>query len=98
MNFIEFYLDSSRTISNRSQLILATHESGLLDQTLIRKDEVWFIAKAQDGSSHLSSLEEFKVRFDKELRKNYLIGRFNGIPKFGNKLDLADTDGNPYFL
>lgn len=98
MNFIEFYLDSSRTISNKTQLILATHESGLLDQSLIRKDEVWFIAKAQDGSSHLSSLEEFKVRFDKELRKNYLVGRFNGIPKFGNKLDLADTNGNSYFL
>lgn len=98
MNFIEFYLDSSRTISNKTQLILATHESGLLDQSLIRKDEVWFIAKAQDGSSHVSSLEEFKVRFDKELRKNYLVGRFNGIPKFGNKLDLADTNGNPYFL
>ena len=98
MNFIEFYLDSSRTMANKTQLILATHESGILDQSIIRKDEVWFIAKAQDGSSHLSSLEEFKVRFDKELRKNYLIGRFNGIPKFGNKLNLADTHGNPYFL
>jgi AAA15 family ATPase/GTPase len=97
MNFIEFYLDSSRTAKNNTQLILATHESGLLDQTLLRKDEVWFIAKSQDGSSHVSSLEEFKVRFDKELRKNYLIGRFNGIPKFGNKLNLEDTNGNYYF-
>ncbi|WOE40035.1 AAA family ATPase [Acinetobacter chinensis] len=97
MNFIEFYLDSSRTMSNKTQLILATHESGLLDQTLIRKDEVWFIAKSKDGSSHVSSLEEFKVRFDKELRKNYLIGRFNGIPKFGNRLNLEDTNGNNYF-
>lgn len=65
---------------NYSQLILATHESALLDQEILRRDEIWFISKGKDGSSNLHSLAEYNERFDKELRKSYLSGRFDGIP------------------
>lgn len=75
---IKFYIKISKDIY--SQLILATHESALLDQELLRRDEIWFISKAKNGASSLHSLSEYNQRFDKELRKNYLNGRFDGIP------------------
>jgi AAA15 family ATPase/GTPase len=63
-----------------SQLILTTHESSLLDLTLLRRDEIWFAEKNADGESRLYSLEEFKPRFDAEIRKAYLQGRYGAIP------------------
>lgn len=76
--FIEAFLSS--TEQPYSQLILTTHESSLLDLDLLRRDEIWFVEKKNDGSSHLYSLEEFKPRFDTEIRKAYLQGRFGAIP------------------
>ncbi len=69
------------TKNNESQLIVSTHESLLLDLELLRRDEIWFVEK-QDNQSRLFSLDEFKVRNDKIIRKDYLIGRYGAIPIF----------------
>lgn len=64
----------------RSQLIVTTHETNLLNQDLVRKDEVWFVQKNRSGESLVYSLEEFQPRFDKDVRRGYLAGRFGGVP------------------
>jgi AAA15 family ATPase/GTPase len=64
-----------------SQLIVTTHETALMTQDLLRKDEVRFMKKNEDGESHINSLEDNKVRFDKELRNSYLDGEFSAIPQ-----------------
>lgn len=38
-------LFSMKTVGKDSQLIVTTHETGLLDFELIRRDEVWFTEK-----------------------------------------------------
>ena len=74
-----------RSVTNvQSQLIVTTHESSLLTQKLVRKDEVWFITKDEKGTQ-LHSLEEYNVRFDKEIRKDYLLGRYKAIPRLGDR-------------
>jgi AAA15 family ATPase/GTPase len=71
----------SVTAGVQSQLIVTTHDASLLDQDMIRKDEVWFAERARDNSSKLYSLEEFKdIRFDRDLNKSYIEGRFGGVP------------------
>lgn len=84
-----FDLFLSSSTSSQSQLIVATHESSLLTQKLFRKDEIWFVVKGNDNSSHLHSLEDYNVRFDKEIRKDYLLGRFKAIPRIGNRYELS---------
>jgi len=79
----------SKGVNVNSQLILASHESSLLTQKLLRKDEVWFVVKDSNGSSRLHSLEEYNIRFDKEIRKDYLLGRFKAIPRIGNRNKLT---------
>jgi AAA15 family ATPase/GTPase len=75
------------------QIIATTHESNLLDQDLLRRDEIWFAEKDQSAATRLYSLADFKVRNDLEIRKHYLQGRFGAVPFLGN-LDnlLAETD------
>lgn len=89
-NFIELYIKMANTRSKdfTSQLIMATHESSLLTQNLLRKDEIWFVSKNNKGVSSIHSLQEYNVRFDKELRNSYLKGRFNGVPNLGELEDL----------
>jgi AAA15 family ATPase/GTPase len=77
-NFLDIFLDCPKKL--QSQLIVTTHESSLLNLKKLRKDEIWFIEKNENSESELYSLEEFKPRFDKEIRKDYLLGRFGAIP------------------
>jgi uncharacterized protein len=72
-----------------SQLIATTHESSLLDLNLLRRDEIWFVEKDKEGASKMYSLEQFKPRHDKEIRKAYLQGRFGAIPFVSNVKDLG---------
>lgn len=75
-----------RFASNRfngplKQLIFTTHQTCLLDQELLRRDEVWFVQKMRDGHSELYSLDDYKERFDKNIEKMYLGGRYDAIPR-----------------
>jgi AAA15 family ATPase/GTPase len=91
--FLEFFLKSHDRASR--QLILTTHESNLLDQDLLRRDEIWFAEKDQSGATRLYSLLDFKVRNDLEIRKHYLQGRFGAVPFLGNLENLAAKTDHP---
>ncbi len=71
----------------KGQLIFTTHESNLLDQKLLRPDEVWFVEKDKAGASKFYPLSDFKVHNTINIEKGYLEGRFGAIPFLGN-LDL----------
>lgn len=89
--FLDFFLKSCH--GGKSQIILTTHESNLLDLELLRRDEIWFAEKDNAASTRLYSLMDFKVRKDHEIRKHYLQGRFGAVPFLGN-LDclMAERD------
>lgn len=80
------------TVNRPSQLIVTTHESNLLNLDLLRRDEIWFVQKDQRGQSSLYSLEEFKTRFDKDIRKGYLVGRFGGVPILKGQIGEISND------
>jgi predicted ATPase len=65
------------------QLVFTTHDCGLLDSKLLRRDQVWFTEKDRHGATQLYSLWDFKVRSDQNLQNGYLTGRFGAIPFIG---------------
>ena len=65
---------------NSGQFIFTTHNPLLLDQTLLRRDQIWFTEKDQEGATRLYPLTDFKPRKDESLVKGYLAGRYGGIP------------------
>lgn len=91
-DLIDLFISNATNVN--SQLILASHESTLLTQKLLRKDEVWFVVKDNFGSSKLHSLEDYNIRFDKEIRKDYLLGRFKAIARFGSRNKLTILNQN----
>ena len=74
---------------SKGQFIFTTHESNLLDLKLFRQDEIWFVEKDEDGSTHLYPLSDYKPRYDLDVRKGYLKGRFGALPFLGNLKDLS---------
>lgn len=78
-SFISSFLRSDS--DPKSQLIVTTHDRGLLVQDLVRKDEVWFAQKNHFGESSLYSLDEFEdIRNDTDFGKGYKQGRYGGVP------------------
>ncbi|HEY0829208.1 MAG TPA: AAA family ATPase [Bacilli bacterium] len=89
--FIEMFFEVLK--DNNIQLIFTTHESTIMDQDLLRRDEIWFVERNKDNVSHLYSLDRFKERYDKKLNKAYLEGRYGAIPILKN-FSYKDWDGD----
>ena len=68
--------------SKPAQLIFTTHETGLLNLDLFRRDQIWFTEiKLADRSTDLFSLTEIKnVRKDENFGKGYIAGKYGAIP------------------
>ena len=76
---------NNETNPHGAQLIFATHDTNLLDLSILRRDEIWFTEKNENEETDLYSLAEFKtggdkVRKDASLEKNYINGRYGAIP------------------
>lgn len=79
--------------NTKGQLIFTTHESNLLDQSILRQDEIWFMEKDKFGCSDMYPLSEFKEHHTKDIKKGYLMGRYGAIPFLGN---LENLNWNNY--
>ena len=70
--------------SEAGQLIYTTHNTHLLNMKRIRKDQVYFVNKGQDGASELYSVFDFKdYRDTMDMENAYLQGRFDALPYIG---------------
>lgn len=67
-----------------AQLVFTTHDTTLLDTELMRRDQIWFVEKDKNRSTHLYSLLEYSPRKDEALERGYLKGRYGAIPFIGN--------------
>jgi hypothetical protein len=69
-----------------AQLIFTTHDVGQLANHMLRRDEIYFTEKNEEGVSTLYSLadcvdeEGIKIRSDENYEKNYLLGKYGAVP------------------
>lgn len=72
-----------------SQLVFTVHDPSPLEQTL-RRDQVYFTEKDDEGVARLYPLADFSDRNVHNVRKRYLEGRYGGLPRlpdFGSLFD-----------
>jgi uncharacterized protein len=78
---------NSDTNPNGAQLIACTHDTHLMDQSMLRRDQIAFVEKNTHGESTLIDLVEIKgVRNDASLEQDYLAGKYGGVPATGVNL------------
>jgi len=73
-----------------AQLIFNTYDTNLLGAGVLRRDEIWFTEKRQDGASQLYPLTDFKPRKQEDLANGYLQGRYGAIPFLNSDSFLKD--------
>ena len=84
-NFLLTFLNPEIN-TRHAQLTFTTHDTWQLSNQLLRRDEVWFTEKDEQGISKLYSLADFvdesgaRIRKDESYEKNYLIGKYGAIP------------------
>jgi AAA15 family ATPase/GTPase len=80
--------NSKTTNPKGAQLIVATHDTNLLNTKGLRRDQIWFTEKDRSGATHLYPLTDFVVRIEDNLEAGYLQGRFGAIPFAGSAADI----------
>lgn len=76
----QFILDLV-TASKSAQFLFTSHNTNLLDIKKMRRDQILFTNKKNDGSTEVYSLFDFKdFRENMDAEKCYLQGRFDAIP------------------
>lgn len=82
LNLSKTFLSLINSEMQKSQFILTTHETKLMDYKM-RKDQIYFMEKDSNGVSSMFSMFDFtqsKTRNDASYSKKYILGRFGGLP------------------
>lgn len=73
---LKFHLENP----NNAQLLFTSHSSSLMDNDLLRRDQIWFAEKNNLGESRLYSLASLGEKEGLDYQKRYLDGRYGGLP------------------
>jgi len=80
MRFVIEMVHNSALNKPGTQMILTTHDSSILDNSLLRPDQIWFVEKDRLQATQLYPLTDFIERQNESLQKGYLEGRYGALP------------------
>lgn len=81
VEFLTCQFNDRETNPNNAQLIFTTHETAILSQQFMRRDQVWFCEKDKDQTTRIYPLTDFRPRKGREnLEVAYLSGRYGAVP------------------
>lgn len=91
-NFVLRMYQSERINPRHAQIVIVTHDVTLMQEDNLRRDQIWFTEKRDDGSSELFSLSDFEgVREDTPFAKWYLANKFGALPDIQRVETLFDV-------
>lgn len=77
---VELFHDPTRNSKN-AQLVFTTHETSILNQQVLRRDQVWFCERDKGQAARIYALTDFRPRKGREnLELAYLSGRYGALP------------------
>lgn len=62
-----------------AQLLFTAHNTSLLNEGRLRRDQVWF-AEKEDGKTKIYPLTDYSPRKGEALEQGYLAGRYSAVP------------------
>ena len=67
--------------NRQTQFIFVTHDTSLLSNNLLRRDQIEFVEKDKEGASHLYSLAQINgIRAEDSFEKDYIHGKYGATP------------------
>ncbi len=81
VKFLIKFFHNDENNSRNTQLIFTTHETSLLNQKLMRRDQIWFCEKNKIGATAVYPLTDLRPRKGREnLEQGYLSGVYGALP------------------
>jgi len=81
VKFLVGLFNNKETNTGHAQLIFTTHETSMLNQKILRRDQIWFCEKNEEQATVLYPLTDFSPRKDvTNLEAAYLSGRYGAVP------------------
>lgn len=93
---LELIHDPERN-TNGAQLIATTHDTALLDNQIIRPDQIWLMNKNRAYASRMYPLSDFDIKLKKHetLQKFYLDGHYGAVPMVRKRrIPITDSGEN----
>ncbi|MCC6580235.1 MAG: ATP-binding protein [Phycisphaeraceae bacterium] len=83
-----------------AQMLFTTHDTNAMNAIdTLRLDQIWLCERDDRGASTLFSLDDIEgLRGDAAIAKQYLLGRFGGVPQFGYELASLHPSDTPQIL
>ena len=67
--------------SRNAQMLFTSHNTNIIDVKRLRRDQIVFVNKKDDGSTETYSLYDYKdFRENMDAEKGYIQGRFDAVP------------------
>ncbi|MDA8002520.1 MAG: ATP-binding protein [Alphaproteobacteria bacterium] len=81
VKFLVARFHNGQSNPNNSQLIFTTHETALLNQKFLRRDQIWFCEKNEEKATKVYPLTDFHPRKGREnLELGYISGVYGAVP------------------
>lgn len=64
----------------QTQLIFTTHDTHLMNEKILRRDQFWITERDAHGATSLFSVHDFEGRESEDVEKRYFEGRYRGLP------------------
>jgi AAA15 family ATPase/GTPase len=94
IKLVSFFNDPEINKSN-VQLLFTSHDTNLLNPSLMRRDQFYIAEKNDNEATKLYSLAELKgIRNDADFAKQYLAGFYGGLPLLSRFFDNKNLDIN----
>ena len=78
-NILDSFINPKINV-NHAQLVFTAHDTWQLANHILKKEEVWFVEKDEEGRSLLYSLADFSG-VDDFNQDDYLLGKFGAVPE-----------------
>ncbi len=65
---------------NGAQIIATTHDTNLMKSDLLRRDQLWFAEKNNEGATEIYPLTDIRTRKGDNVELGYLQGRYGAVP------------------
>lgn len=77
---VHHLVDILHKSGSNAQIIFTTHDTTILSQKILRRDQVWLLKKNKFHASELYPLSDYKIRDGEAIEKGYLLGRYGAVP------------------
>ena len=80
---------SPKTNPKGAQIVATTHNTNLMDSSILRRDQIWFTEKDDSGATRLYPLTDIRTRKGDNIERGYLQDRYGATPRGLGVVTLA---------